>query len=552
MPVSAALAAFALTCSAFLLAACGAGTAPAVREPHAPAPASTSAKPGIQIRIHSPSQTSRVLRVEVEATGEGLASWTASGVGGSDSLTELTASDAAGELPVQRGAGLQLTFARPITGALSLRYALVAPDAFDPRLHVAETSFLLSLDALLLPRTDQMQHVRIEVLSDAQAAPSVATTLGGGPVHALDATPKELRDVAVMVGPNMQTARFVTNEGRDDIYALGGPSFDVRWAAAEMAMARSRIDVSLGRVAGAEFPWLIFARAERHYVPPVVVQGSGLGVRMIVTQSEPWSARTRIPVAQILASRWLGGSLRVGGDDAWLRLGFTRYVALRELFAAGTISPGELVHELNTLEAAVALDEPGPVGSMARGALYALRCEGLLRAHASVRSLGALLAPLFDRAEATGGIVTLAEFEARLREILGEAEVGVFRQLHEHTAAIALPRGVPGRCFSQVSSVYRRFALGFEPPDPELDLPQPLHGLVPDGPAARAGSKEGDVLHALRYVPGDPNSDVELEVERDGRAKTLRFKPSDRSSAGRGWKRNPAVRDDDCALFDAP
>jgi C-terminal processing protease CtpA/Prc len=96
--------------------------------------------------------------------------------------------------------------------------------------------------------------------------------------------------------------------------------------------------------------------------------------------------------------------------------------------------------------------------------------------------------------------------------------------------------------------MHRRFALGFEAPDPERDGTHAITALVEGGPAAGAGLREGDIIRELRYVPGDPNTGVDVSVERDGSVRAIRFMPTDRSTPGRGWRRNPAVPDEECTF----
>jgi hypothetical protein len=504
----------------------------------------------VRITLDARETASGSVRVEVAAHGEGLERWAAMPPKGAE-LSALSARDARGPLEVREeleDGALLVTFDRAPVPPLSLTYTLGAPTAFDARLFISTSQLLLTVKTLLLPADESAHPFHLDVALDPRWGHRVATGLGPGATHDVTAHAAELRDVVVLAG-NLETGSFVTRAGRDETAVLGGPLFDPRWAAAEAGLIRSWVDEALGRVSPNVFPLLIFVREARPLVPPVVVERSGLGARMVVVPGEPWSARIRLPLAQVLARRWLGGVLRFEAGD-WLSLGVTRFIAIRALLDMNLATPEETIDELERLEGDVALGAEGPRGAMARGALYAARLSLLLsRRNEAPRTLRDFFAPLFAEAEGrTGAALEERVFIDHLRATLGDDEVTAFGEAIRGDGVVALVPESFGRCFVVRRTMHRRFALGFEAPDPERDGTHAITALVEGGPAAGAGLREGDIIRELRYVPGDPNTGVDVSVERDGSVRAIRFMPTDRSTPGRGWRRNPAVPDEECTF----
>ncbi len=70
--------------------------------------------------------------------------------------------------------------------------------------------------------------------------------------------------------------------------------------------------------------------------------------------------------------------------------------------------------------------------------------------------------------------------------------------------------------------------------------------LDPQGPAARAGLRSEDRLVSLEYAPGDPDTEVILELMRDGETLVLRYYPAGPRRRGVGWRRIDSVPDELC------
>lgn len=505
---------------------------------------------GVRLRFVAPGRDESALRVVIEASGPGLDRWSAALPAGGR-FEGLVASDASGALePRQTSADglVEVTFDREVRSPLVLRYAVPPSERFDADRYVADARFHLVLSTVPLPADDARRRFRVEIDREPRFVPSAASTLGLGAEHEVEARSADLRDVVVVAGV-LETAHFLSRAGDDQSAMLGGPAFDPRWASAEAALIRSRIDEALRRRAAGVFPIVVMAREPRPRVPPVVVHRSGYGLRMVVLRDASWDTAVRLPLAQVFARRWLGGLLRLSGDDRWLTLGVARFVALRALLSMGTATPEEAAAELTRWEADLALGETGARGAMARGALYAARLHALARARAEhPRSLAGVLDPLMLRAEQSGAELPASAFAARVAEVFGEEEGAAFEAHTAGDGAIPLPRGAFGPCFAPGTATHRRYALGFRAPDVERDPPHTVAGVVEGGPAARAGLADGDVIHEMSYAPGDPTTQVELTVARGEQRRTLRYLPTDRSARGRSWRRRRGVRDEECVF----
>ncbi|MEZ4338776.1 MAG: hypothetical protein R3B82_19330 [Sandaracinaceae bacterium] len=213
----------------------------------------------------------------------------------------------------------------------------------------------------------------------------------------------------------------------------------------------------------------------------------------------------------------------------------------------GTLTSEELARDLTMLEGVVALAEPGeatPLERMAHGALYAAALDARLRAHGGDEpSFRRVLLPLMREADDTGAPVPRTTVVAALQRILGDAEVTRFEAQALGADPVELPADAFGPCLRPRTTTHRRFALGFTAPPMGAETIE-VTGVDPSGPAYRAGLRDGMVIRDLRYVPGDAETDVELEVVETGAR--LRFRPSDRSARGRGWVRVPRLDEDDC------
>jgi hypothetical protein len=447
----------------------------------------------------------------------------------------LTAEDARGALEVQAEQG-RVSFARAITPPLRLRYRVQASDdltfgevtRFDGR-------------ALLLPTGDSPCELAITI----EGAPPerIASTLGLGSSRRIVAAPIDLRDVTWAIG-ELEHASFEAREGSDVIARVGGGSYDVRWVGAEIALLRTRVDGWFASIDAEPHTTVIAARPRAPGVAPVSAARSGIGLAVTMRSDAEWNAEARLIVAQVLARRWLGGVLRVtapdGDEDVWASYGITRWIAQEILTDMGTLSIEERAADLTRLEGVIALADRGDrTIAIARGALYAAAVDARLRARGTrLRAIVLELVALAE--EARGAPIARDTFLSKLRERLGDAEIARFEREVLGDAAIDVPRETFGPCVRRGRAVHRRFALGLAPFSEESDVA----GVLPDGPAFRAGVRDGMRARELSYVDGQPHVPARVTLI-DGR--TIEWLPFDREVRGVGWERTPGIPEERCA-----
>lgn len=509
----------------FAACACGApvpapAPEPIVRE------AAAEARPGFELTIEAGA---RELRVVTIARVDGIDSWSAIPL-----FEELTAEDARGALSVRASAG-EITFDRTPDPPLTLRYRIPAGER-DELAFGEVTRF--DGRVLLLPSADSPTEVSIAI----RGAPPerVASTLGLGPTRTLVARPGDLRDVTWAIG-EMERAEFEAREGRDVIARAGGGSSDVRWVGAEIALLRTRVDGWFGGIDAEPHTTLLVARAAVPGVPPVQAARSGIGLVVLLRSDAEWNAEARLHVAQVLARRWLGGVLRFsspdGADEGWASYGLTRWIAQEILTDMGTLTVEERAADLTQLEGVIALEDT-PTIPIARGALYAAALDARLRARNE--RLRAIVLELLARAEDVRTTLPRDAFVTAIRARLGDAEVARFEAQVLGTSAVDVPPGAFGPCLRRGRAVHRRFALGMAGHAGELEA------VVLDGPAYRAGLRDGMPTRDLSYTLGQPNVRARITIVDDP-ARTIEWLPFDREVRGAGWERVPNVSEERCA-----
>ena len=90
-----------------------------------------------------------------------------------------------------------------------------------------------------------------------------------------------------------------------------------------------------------------------------------------------------------------------------------------------------------------------------------------------------------------------------------------------------LDENLAGPCFALGWVDVPRWMLGF---DTASFSKRSATGVVPDGPAHKAGLRDGMLLEGWSVYGGDVSKEVELMVKIDGSSKTLRYSPVDGSS----------------------
>src|ERR1019366_2516018 len=99
-------------------------------------------------------------------------------------------------------------------------------------------------------------------------------------------------------------------------------------------------------------------------------------------------------------------------------------------------------------------------------------------------------------------------------------------------APIALPPDALGPCFRAATGEYTAFDPGFDLEATRASSDARVAGVRPDGPAARAGLKDGDVVDSMQARDGDATVPVKLVVQRAGAKVTVSYLP--RGLHGRG------------------
>jgi hypothetical protein len=480
------------------------------------------------------------------------------------------------------GAAVHVDLARAAKGPLRLTYVL--EPRYDERppqdvpaaltLRLDRSRVLVSgEEALLLPGTPTEP---IGLHLDLVATPPIvrlASSLGAEPGTPMRARLSDLRHAVLLAGTTGH-ALLRGPAGEDDFAWTGDPHFDLRWSAAETAGARTAVDAYFGATPEevARFTALFSVDVDAEGAGTQVVPRGG-GLYIALAPGARWNAQARLAVAQGLVHRWIGGRLRLRDDadprpavGTWFADGFARFVAREVLFDLGTLSPEDYADEVNAhhavlataplrraaiaelATAAIAGDGEAHAVLVARGVLYATRLDARIRArHRGARSLRAVLRELIAEARRSGvAELPLAGFHERLRGELDASELDTFRRLVLAGDPPDLPADALGPCFVRGSRIYTRFDLGFDEAASRASTPGHVRGVRPGGPAARAGVREGERLLAMFHVADDPDTPVELTLERDGREHHLTYRPAGGSGRGDAWKRRPGRDEAQC------
>lgn len=551
----------------------------------APAPDEPATGPHLLVRLSPHLSPTPRLGVEIVAQGLLDRAWEVTALVAAD-LRDLQIQDDTGPLAFtskREGVRLHITLDREPRGRSKIRYVLhseppVAPPRDVPAaltLRVDTGRVLVSgEELLLLPTAARPEPIglRLELVPEGQVA-RLVTTLGVEP-----GTPKQARLIdlrhALFLAGTVGHALLRSQAGDDDFAWTGDPSFDLRWSAAETAGTRTAVDAYFGATPEEVVPFTALFSVDVDLSgagTQVMPRGGGLYVAF--SPGARWNAQARLAVTQGLVHRWLGGRLRLQAPAdvapeaaAWFAEGFARFVAREVLFDLGTLSLEDYADEVNAhhAELATASRRSAPIAELAtaaaagdveahailvaRGVLHATRIDARIRAkHRGARSLRALLRELVAEARTKKlGVLPLQAFTDRLRGELGEAELTLFQRTVFAGEALTLPADALGPCFTRAARTYTRFELGFDEASSRAETPGHVRGLRPDGPAARAGVREGERMLALDLVPGDTGSRVELTLERDGREQVVSYKPVGAVGRGEDWRRRPGIDEARC------
>ncbi|HEY1694396.1 MAG TPA: hypothetical protein VGG39_19640 [Polyangiaceae bacterium] len=575
------------------LAACASAPCPAPALALAPTPASAPA-PALTsspdadadlVLLVRPSSSPRLVHVEVALprtrTGSTPTAWTLLD-GVPDHVAHAVAHDSGGDIPVRTtaaGHGVELVLDRANVGPVSLAYDVLpgddAPD--DPRgILLADDRFRgpgEKLVALPSGADDLPCNAVVHVEGEALRASGAASSAGVGASRRITLRAGGLRTMTFVAGSIGVQVSDDPSAGHDEGAWLGYTAFDPRPTIAEMALVRSTLRELLGSP-GEPGAWTYLLVSQARALGSFSTTPRTRSILLQVGPGEPWSAGLRLSVAQQLARRWIGGELAVegdgagaggaggsGGEGAWFAEGVSRYVAMALLVRLGFITPDEMRDvvdgELSVLAtspvraqddvhlAAIASQDVARATLMARGALYALRESFALRkASKGQKGLVPVLAELLRRAEEKKSrALTPAAWIAALAADPDAQKT--FDALVVRGEPVVLPPDALGPCFRASMGEYVAFDPGFALDATRASPDAKVSGVVPGGPAAKAGLKDGDVIESLHARDGDGTAPMKLVVTRADRKIALSYLPAGARGRGQTWTR-VKLPDDRC------
>ncbi len=533
-------------------------------------PSPGSLEPSIAVTLRPFAEGRLGLHVEVTATGDAskLRIWSraATNVG---EISHVEASDLRGRVDLTT-TDARIDLARAPDGPATLRY--------DVALRAGERSSALTVmtdrfvangePVLVLPDAldDATVYVSITIDASELHAARAASSLGLGEKRSAVRIGRFLRHSTFVAG-SLGTAIFDAAEGHDEAAWLGYTAFDMRAVAGELAQVRTGLADYFR--AGYETPTTYIVLAETRRAGSFRVASRAESVVLAVGPREPWSAPLRIALAQQMLHTWIGGVLWLGPtegahvkESAWFTEGVTRFLAARLLRRFGTLSPtdtrDELVAEIAeqatspyrrepTARLAARDDAAARTLLIARGAIYAWRLDAeLRRATSGKRSIDDVMKSLYARAVETRRPLPISDFVAAVARDLGPRAQELHSALIDDGNDIVLRDDALGRCFRASQTAYTRFDLGFDEARTEDDPRRRVAGLTSDGPAARAGIREGDVIESVQLVAGDASKPATVKLSRDGRSQEIAYLPRGPSQRGPTWTRVADVPDEAC------
>ncbi len=498
--------------------------------------------------------------------------------GTADHVKNATAHDASGDLAVSvsdEAPAVVLQLARAPSGALTLAYDMLAgadgPD--DPLgLLVDEAHFRGAGEKLIaLPDAmpDRRANLLVRIAADTEHGENAASSFGVGTSRKVQTAPRALRYATYMAGTLGVQVIDDKTAGHDEGAWLGYTTFDPRPTIAELAEVRTALRELLHGTLDVP-PWTYLLMSQRRpmgsFTTTPRVQSSLLQVGL----GEPWSAALRLSMAQQLARYWIGGKQRIAeppGHEAeawWFGEGVSRYVAMVTLGRLGLLSPDDVKEavggELSVLAttpykskgneelAALAHDPVARATLMARGALYALRESAAIRARS--KDQRSLVSVLGDRERAAeehpdqGALSTQAWLDLVGKDDPDAAKT--FDALITKGQPITLPATALGPCFRATTGEYVAFDPGFDFEATKIAADGKVVGVRPDGPAAKAGLQNGDVVESMTDSEDDADVPVKLVVTRASAKVNVTYIPRGAHGRGQTFARVRATPDDRC------
>lgn len=487
-----------------------------------------------------------------------------------DTLTELRASDADGEIPltIQDDPAKGLVWSRhwlagrAVRGSVVVRY--LAPVDNTPPQRGSGPPYALRTEGggvsgvgntfILLPEETTVRKISLKWDLAALPKGSTATSsFGEGDVALPDGPADQLASTVFMAGPMQREPALVSETGFSSAW-MGAPPFDPHPL---MAWTNKLHGWMSGFFQDkAVPPYRVFLR----YNPINAGGGTALTRSFLTTYGADTKGESlRGTLAHEMVHTWTDSDA-----GQWYGEGVAVHYQGLLPFRAGLLSPEAFLEDLNDTARryyanplnATPDQEIAPrfwedtrirVLPYDRGGLYFAVLDGCIRrATGGKRSVDDLVLEM-NRRRAAGQTTDDAAWVALVVEALGEDG----RKLHQSMMAggLMLPQADDfGPCFTRTTAKVRRFELGFEPKS-LVGTTKTIRGLMPGSEAAKAGLRDGDVVTyavAMDGVQGDPNQTLTLKVTRDGKTFPLTYLPRGELTEIYQWARRPGTQSLQC------
>lgn len=493
-----------------------------------------------------------------------------------------SASDVKGKLEWREERGAERskwTPVRPIAGDLSLTY--VAETRIEegrlPWMASDPDRLEIMGDALLLPDVEENLKIVTSYNLDLSVygtdgekgtfVSGAASSYGIGSSRQLTTSTRELRN-AVFVAGRMGTAIFDAHEGHDEAAWFGYTAFDPRPVSADTAAFRTAAAEFFGERSNTPQTLLI--------VPAPGPAGAFVASRRThsvlvhVAVADTWSGPLRIATAVETLHAWIGERLWIGPEEptrvyegAWFADGFARHLARDMLFRFGLVTPLEVAAEVNGLEALLAMSplahesnatlagrtkEPGVVQVLvARGAIYALYVDAAIKQKSgNKRSLDDVIRALYKKAAEKRGPLNTSAWTEALQAELGPNGAKEFAAIIEKGGHFDLPSTSLGPCFRKETRTFAEYDLGFDDVASRQSKPAKVVGVRKDGPAYRAGLRDGAEIYNLQRSPGHSDVPAVVVIAKGEGSEKIQYDPAGAKVKGRGWIRVKDVPDEKC------
>lgn len=487
-----------------------------------------------------------------------------------DTLTDLKASDSAGEIPLvvrddpPKGMvwSRHWLAGRATHGPVVVRY--VAPVDNTPPTRGSGPPYALRTEGggvsgvgntfILLPEDKVARRIRVDWELDALPKGSTATSsFGEGDVALPDGPADQLASTVFMAGPMKREPAAVSETGFSSAW-MGKPPFD---PAPLMAWTNRLHGWMSGFFQDKSVPpYRVFLR----YNPINAGGGTALTRSFLTT----YGADTRGDSLKGTLAHEMIHTWTDSDAGQWYGEGVAVHYQGLLPFRAGLLSADEFLEDLNDTarryyanplngtpdhEIAPRFWEDSRIRVLPydRGGLYFAVLDGRIRrASGGKRSVDDLVFEM-NRRFAAGQKADDAAWLELVTKELGQGG----RQLHEAMLAGGLMLPEPddfGPCFTRTTAKARRFEPGFAPKS-LVGTTKTIRGLIPGSEAAKAGLKDGDVVTyavALDGVQGDPAATLTLKVTRDGRTFPLTYLPRGEAVDVYQWARKPGTEGQKC------